>query len=87
MPELDKLYTQAKNDGVEVIAISDEDPVVIKKYLSDHAYSFNIAWFSTSNELINSINTRPVSILVDHGLVKDIVIGSRGYGFFHDWVR
>jgi thiol-disulfide isomerase/thioredoxin len=87
MPELDKLYTQTKNDGVEVIAISDEDPVVIKKYLSDHPFGYNVAWFSTSNELINSINTRPVSILVDHGLVKDIVIGSRGYRFFHDWVR
>ena len=87
MPELDKLYTQTKNDGVEVIAISDEDPVIIKKYLADHPYGFNIASFSTSNDLINSINTRPVSILVDHGLVKDIVIGSRGYGFFHGWVK
>ena len=87
MPDLDKLYNKMQQKGVEVIAISDEDPTVIKKFLADHPYQFNTGWFSTSNDLINSINTRPVSILVDHGRVKDIVIGSRGYGFFSDWVN
>ena len=87
MPDLDKLYTQTRKEGIEVIAISDEDPVIIKKFLSEHPYQFNIGWFSTSNDLINSINTRPVSILINKGEVQDIVIGSRGYGFFRDWVK
>jgi len=87
MPDLDKLYTQTQKEGIEVIAISDEDPVIIKKFLADHPYQFNIGWFSTSNDLINSINTRPVSILISKGEVKDIVIGGRGYGFFRDWVK
>jgi len=87
MPDLDKLYNKMQQKGVEVIAISDEDPEVIKKFLAAHPYQFNIAWFISSNELINSINTRPVSILIEKGLVKDIVIGSRGYGFFSSWVK
>ncbi len=87
MPELDKLYRQYQQQGIEVIAISDEDPLTIKKFIAEHPYQFNTAWFTSSNELINSINTRPVSILVDHGMVKDMVIGSRGFGFFSSWVK
>lgn len=87
MPDLDKLYADKKNQGVEVIAISDEDPDTIKKFLEKYPYRFNTSWFTNTNELINSIQTRPVSILIDKGQVKDIVIGSRGYGFFSGWVK
>ena len=87
MPELDRLYAEMQGQDVEIIAVSDEDPATIKKFLDKHPYHFNTGYFTHSNELISSINTRPVSILIKRGLVKDIVIGSRGYGFFRDWVR
>jgi thiol-disulfide isomerase/thioredoxin len=87
MPDLDKLYSTFKDNGVEVIAISDEDPVTIGKFLEQHPYSFNSSYFTVSNELMNSIQTRPVSILLARGRVKDIVIGARGFSFFSSWVK
>ena len=87
MPDLNKVFVEKQKDGIEVIAISDEDPATVKKFLSEHPYQFNTSYFTSSNALINSIQTRPVSILIVNGLVKDIVIGSRGYGFFSDWVK
>lgn len=87
MPELDNLQKSFGNKGVLVLALSDEDPQVISSYLSKNKFSFQAGYFSRSNELINSINTRPVSILLVDGKVVDIVIGARGYGFFSDWIK
>ena len=87
MPDLDKLQLFAQKQGVEIIAISDEEPTVINDFLVKNPYSFNTSWFTSSNELINSIQTRPVSILIKNGEVNDIVIGSRGYDFFKNWVE
>lgn len=86
MPDLDKVNKELGEKGVAVIAISDEDPSVVKKFLTNKNFSFETGTFSRSNDLINSINTRPVSILLVDGMVKDIVVGARGIGFFRDWV-
>lgn len=85
MPELDRIQKEFKDRGVAVVAISDEDPATIRNFISKKNYSFATGSFLHSNELINSINTRPVSILLIDGMVKDIVVGARGYSFFHDW--
>jgi len=87
MPDLEKLQLSSQKHGVEIIAISDEEPEVIKDFLAKNPYSFNTSWFTSSNELINSIQTRPVSILIKNGEVNDIVIGSRGFSFFKNWVE
>jgi thiol-disulfide isomerase/thioredoxin len=87
MPDLDEVNKELGAKGLAVIAISDEDPSVVKKFLTNKNFSFETGTFSRSNELINSINTRPVSILLVDGMVKDIVVGARGIGFFRDWVR
>jgi thiol-disulfide isomerase/thioredoxin len=87
MPDLEKLQTSGQKQGVEIIAISDEEPSVIRDFLANNPYSFNTSWFTSSNDLINSIQTRPVSILIKNGEVSDIVIGSRGFGFFKNWVK
>jgi len=87
MPDLDQVNKEFGNKGVAVIAISDEDPSVVKKFLANKSFSFEAGTFSRSNDLINSINTRPVSILLVDGMVKDIVVGARGIGFFSDWVQ
>ena len=87
MPDLDEVNKEFGEKGLAVIAISDEDPEVVKKYLATKNFSFETGTFSRSNDLINSINTRPVSILLVDGMVKDIVVGARGVGFFRDWVE
>lgn len=87
MPELDELQKSFGSKGVSVLALSDENPEVINQYLSKNKFSFQSGYFSRSNNLINSINTRPVSILLVDGKVVDIVIGARGYGFFSDWIK
>jgi thiol-disulfide isomerase/thioredoxin len=87
MPDLDQVSKELGSKGVAVVAVSDEDPAVVKKFLANKNFSFETGTFSRSNELINSINTRPVSILLVDGMVKDIVVGARGFSFFSDWVQ
>jgi thiol-disulfide isomerase/thioredoxin len=87
MPELDELQKSFAGKGVLVLALSDESPDVINQYLSKNKFSFQSGYFSKSNNLINSINTRPVSILLVDGKVVDIVVGARGFGFFSDWIK
>jgi thiol-disulfide isomerase/thioredoxin len=87
MPDLDKVSQELGSKGVAVVAISDEDPSVVKKFLDSKNFSFDSGTFSNTNALIQSINTRPVSILLVDGKVKDIVVGARGYSFFSDWVQ
>jgi thiol-disulfide isomerase/thioredoxin len=87
MPELDELQKSFAGKGVLVLALSDESPDVINQYLSKNKFSFQSGYFSKSNNLINSINTRPVSILLVDGKVVDIVVGARGFGFLSDWIK
>lgn len=86
MPDLNELQKSFGKKGLLVLALSDENPGVISSYLSKNEFSFQAGYFSRSNELINSINTRPVSILLVDGKVQDIVIGARGFDFFRDWI-
>lgn len=85
MPELDQLQKQFGHHGLTVLALSDEDPGEIAKYVSTKKFSFQTGYFISSNKLISSIQTRPVSILLVNGKVKDIVVGARGLSFFSDW--
>ncbi len=85
MPELDKLQREFRGKMV-VLALSDETAPAVLDYNSKHPFSFSTGVFTKTNELIQRINTRPVSILLMKGKVKDIVIGSRGYGFFREWI-
>jgi thiol-disulfide isomerase/thioredoxin len=87
MPDLDQLQRSFGSKGVAVLALSDEDFQTINSYLSKNKFSFQAGYFSKSNDLINSINTRPVSILLVNGKVEDIVIGARGFSFFRDWIK
>jgi thiol-disulfide isomerase/thioredoxin len=85
MPDLDEVQKESGKSGLAVIALSDEDPETIRRYVDKNSFSFETGRFSKTNELINSINTRPVSILMVNGRVEDIVVGARGAGFFRDW--
>lgn len=85
MPELDELQKKYP-DKLKVLAISDETDEKIRQFLSTHPFGFTTGSFTSSNDLLESINSRPVSILVVKGKVEDIVVGARGYSFFSDWV-
>jgi thiol-disulfide isomerase/thioredoxin len=85
MPELDELQ-QKYPEKLRVLAISDESQDIINKFLSTHPFRFTTGSFTSSNALLESINSRPVSILVVKGKVEDIVVGARGFSFFSDWV-
>lgn len=85
MPALDELQ-QKYPDKLRVLAISDESDDKIRQFLSTHPFHFTTGSFASSNALLESINSRPVSILVVKGKVEDIVVGARGFSFFSDWV-
>lgn len=85
MPELDKLQKEFPAK-LRVLAISDESEEKIRSFNLSHPYCYPTAVFTRTNELINRIQTRPVSILIVNGQVKDIVVGARGYSFFRNWI-
>jgi thiol-disulfide isomerase/thioredoxin len=85
MPELQKLQREFPNE-LTVVALSDEAFDKIRSFQLEKSLSMVIGSITSSNTIISRINTRPVSVLIIDGKVKDIVVGSRGYSFFKDWV-
>lgn len=85
MPALHTLQEKYP-DKLRVVAISDETPEKISTFLQTRSFAFTVGSFLSSNPLLESINSRPVSILVVNGKVVDIVVGARGISFFSDWV-
>ena len=87
MPDLEKVHNDYASRGVQVIGLTDESPDVATRFAKQNNYHFTIGSFTSTNTLLNSIETRPVSILLVDGKVKDIVVGARGYAFFSDWAE
>jgi len=88
MPELGRLYKEYRDSNVVVIAISDEGIHKIKDYLGKNPVELITGNFRQPNSLLATINTRPVSILIDQtGKLQEVVVGSRGYNFFKSWME
>lgn len=88
MPSINEVYSEFKRDELEVIAISDENEDVIRKYINDKNFHFVTAKINRSNGLLDSILQRPVSILLDREhKVLDMIVGSRGHRFFKNWIQ
>ena len=85
MPELQKLQQEFPNE-LAVVALSDESADKIRSFQLEKSLNLIMGSISSPNSIISQINTRPVSVLLIDGKVKDIVVGSRGYSFFKDWV-
>ena len=86
LPELNRLDSMFKNKPVKVIAISDEDNNTIQAYLSKFPMQLTTGHYYP-NPMLDSLSTRPISILIDkQGNIQDVVAGARGYGFFEDWL-
>ncbi len=87
LPDLNRLDSVYRNRNVKVIAISDEDNNTIQSYLLQYPMQLITGHYS-GNAMLDSLSTRPVSILIDrYGNIQDVVAGARGYGFFEDWVN
>ena len=87
LPDLDSLQKKYKSSGLKVIAVSDENLQTVREYLQDKDFTFTTGVITVSNQTLDGINTRPVSILLDQkGKVLDMIVGSRGFTFFDKWV-
>ena len=64
MPSLDRLARQLETDGVMFLAISDENPAKVNKYLSDKAFvlPFALKLLEKGDKKMNSL---PQSYLLD----------------------
>jgi thiol-disulfide isomerase/thioredoxin len=88
MPDLDSVQKKYSGKGLKVIAVSDESLETVQDFLRDKKFSFTTGVISLSNSTLDAINTRPVSILLDrNGKVLDMIVGSRGFDFFDNWVK
>lgn len=88
MPDLDKLQRDYREKGLEIIALSDEDEETVNRFVENNPYSFTTGTILSGHPVISRVNTRPVSILIDRqGNIRNMVAGSRGYGFFESWVK
>ncbi len=87
LPDLNTLKADSKNKEFVVIALSDEADGTVEKFIQTVPRNIIYGTYR-SHALLDSIGTRPISILIDkEGHVKNVVAGARGYSFFNDWVK
>jgi thiol-disulfide isomerase/thioredoxin len=87
LPDLNKIQMDFKNKNVVVISLSDENESTVEKYLQQFPGQLIYGTYQ-AHDLLDSLDTRPVSILIDKdGFVRNVVAGARGYAFFSDWVE
>jgi len=85
LPALEKLQATYKNE-LRIVALSDEPGSTIRNFIQQTPLALTVGFYG-SYPLLDSLNSRPVSILIDkNNVVKDVVIGARGYDFFEKWV-
>ncbi len=88
MPGLDDIQKEFGQRGLSVIALSDEPPSTVRDFILQHPYSFTTGSIIRSNNMLDSLDTRPVSILIDpEGRILDMAVGARGHAFFSSWVK
>jgi thiol-disulfide isomerase/thioredoxin len=88
MPGLDEVQKAYGPQGLQVLALSDEDPTTVENFLNNHPHSFRTGVYTAGNTMINSLDTRPISILIGrNGEVLDVVAGAREPHFFSQWAK
>ena len=80
MPQMEQLYQQNKDKGLEILGVDDaESPSLVKPYITNHGYSWNFALDPTGQVSAQQyrITGLPTHIFVGRdGVIKSIVIGS-----------
>ncbi|HSR69429.1 MAG TPA: TlpA disulfide reductase family protein [Acidobacteriota bacterium] len=79
MPDLEKLQKMVAEDGIRVVALSDDDPEDVRAYLEKHSYDFPFL-IDKNSDLYLSMEfpggVLPVSMVVDkQGRVALVHIG------------
>jgi thiol-disulfide isomerase/thioredoxin len=87
LPDLNKIQTDFKKNNVVVVALTDEDESSVEKYIEQFPGQLIYGRYQ-AHPLLDSLGTRPISILIDkEGNVQNVVAGARGYRFFSDWIE
>ena len=86
MPELNRLQKEYGGKGLVVVTVSDEERDQLRKFAAEHpfttvnAYAADLGWLNVPG--------RPLSVVIDReGVVREVIIGSRGYGEFEAMVQ
>jgi cytochrome c biogenesis protein CcmG, thiol:disulfide interchange protein DsbE len=88
MPALSDLQNEFRDAGLVILALSDEDPSTVRDFMREHPYSFTTGTYQGDHPIVQDVNTRPASVLIDpEGKVIDMVVGARGHAFFKGWVE
>jgi thiol-disulfide isomerase/thioredoxin len=86
LPALEKLDSVYHADFA-VLALTDESQSVVQNFAESSRYNITMGTF-TGHPLLDSLQTRPVSILIDKdNKVQDVVVGAKGYRFFKNWIE
>jgi thiol-disulfide isomerase/thioredoxin len=87
LPDLEELQAKYGKDKLTVLAVSDEEENILKDYIDEKKIKLIVGKYF-NHPMIDSLSSRPVSILIDpDGNIKDVVAGARGYNFFNNWVK
>jgi thiol-disulfide isomerase/thioredoxin len=87
LPDLEELQAKYGKENLTVLAVSDEEEDVLKNYMDEKKLKLIVGKYF-NHPMIDSLSSRPVSILIDpDGNIKDVVAGARGYNFFNNWVK
>lgn len=92
LPALDRLAGELGPRGLRVLAVSDEDPEVIRRFLSDRTereieYGF-VRSIPAESPFALALRYRPVSVLIDaQGWVRAVIIGAQSFETFRQMVE
>ncbi len=92
IPDLNRLQRELKDDGLVILSISDEDPLLLQSFecqLPLDTYSMFVP-FDTELPLpfTGAFVIRPASFIVDRdGTVRRYLLGARSYDFFKKAVQ
>jgi thiol-disulfide isomerase/thioredoxin len=86
LPELDQLQNEYGKE-IAILALSDERAEIIEQFRKSKSYRMIMGPYQ-HHPLLDSLNSRPVSILLNKNQeIQDVVIGAKGIGFFKKWVK
>ena len=92
MPDLNRLYSEYKDDGLVVLTLSDERPDLLSMF------SQNMIALDTESGYIENVDAlpmpykkikdgRPESYVIDRdGVIREFILGARNYNYFKNAV-
>jgi thiol-disulfide isomerase/thioredoxin len=87
IPALNRLQREFENDGLVILSISDEDPLLLQSFERRLPLDTHSMYVSFGTELplpfTGAFVIRPASFIVDRdGVVRRYLLGARSYDFF-----